>query len=144
MDTDSAHLLVKHSEFVANVTPMLKEKFRLEFDKHFETGDKISGIWVSEGFYEEAEYLGEKCYRLYNLSNSQCLTHMKGLNAEFQRQYHQNNQDSNKTPYLSYNNFFKSPDFLLFKTQMSKNLFTNYVPNKCYFVFATGSLPLKF
>ena len=144
MDTDSAHLLVKHSEFVDNVTPMLKEKFRLEFDKHFETGDKISGIWVSEGFYEQAEYLGEKCYRLYNLSNSQCLTHMKGLNAEFQRQYHQNNQDSNKTPYLSYNNFFKSPDFLLFKTHMSKNLFTNYVPNKRYFVFATGSLPLKF
>jgi len=144
MDTDSAHWLVKHPEFVDNVTPMLKEKFQIEYDKHFETGNKISGIWVSEGFYEQAEYLGEKCYRLYNISDSQCLTHMKGLNEEFQKQYHQHDQDPRKTPYLSYNNFFRSPDFLVFKTHMSKNLFTNYVPNKRYFVFANGSLPLKF
>jgi hypothetical protein len=27
---------------------------------------------------------------------------------------------------------------------MCKNIFSNYVPNKRYFVSATGSLPLKF
>jgi len=46
---------------------------------------KISGIWVEEGFYECEEYLGEKCYRLYNNSDNIYLTHMKGLNATFQK-----------------------------------------------------------
>jgi hypothetical protein len=69
---------------------------------------------------------------------------MKGLNSYFQNKFHKEITDSKKKPYLSFNIFFKSPDFLIFKTHMSKNLFTNYVPNKRYFVSALGSLPLRF
>jgi hypothetical protein len=144
MDTDSAHFLVKYPKFVDNVDKNLQHCFQLQFNKHFETGNKISGIWVEEGFFNTGEYLGEKCYRLFNKDNKDIyITHMKGLNTYFQNEYHKNNIDSLKFPYLSYNNFFKSPDFLIFKTHMSKNLFTNYVPNKRYFVSASGSLPLK-
>jgi len=144
MDTDSAHFLVKHKKFIDNVDKSLQDEFKCQFNKHFETGDKISGIWVQEGFYEFGEYLGEKCYKLYNTSDSTYLTHMKGLNTHFQKEYHEKNIDSKALPYLSYNNFYKSPDFVILKTHMSKNLFTNYVPNKRYFVSASGSLPLKF
>jgi len=144
MDTDSAHFLVKHKTLEENVSPILKYLFKKQFDKHFETGNKMSGIWVEEGFYECAEYLGEKCYRLYNKTSDTYLTHMKGLNASFQKEYHTKNIDPQKTPFLAYNTFFKSPDFLIFKTHMCKNIFSNYVPNKRYFVSATGSLPLKF
>ncbi len=72
------------------------------------------------------------------------LTHMKGLNATFQKEYHEKNIDPKKLPFLAYNIFFKAPDFLIFKTHMCKNIFSNYVPNKRYFVSSTGSLPLKF
>ena len=143
MDTDSAHFLVKHKKLEENVNLNIRFMFQTLFNKHFETGSKISGIWVEEGFYENAEYIGEKCYRLYNLTNANYLTHMKGLNAHFQKEYHLENIDRTKLPFLAYNQFFKTPDFLIFKTHMSKNLFANYVPNKRYFISATGSLPLK-
>jgi hypothetical protein len=143
MDTDSAHFLVKFKNLEENVHPQLRPHFQSLFNKHFETGPKISGIWVEEGFYECGEYLAEKCYRLYNKNNTLYLTHMKGLNAHFQHEYHTKNIDSNKLSFLDYNIFFKSPDFLIFKTFMSKNIFDNYVPNKRYFVSNTGSLPLK-
>jgi hypothetical protein len=142
MDTDSAHFLVKNSKFEDNVDKSLKLQFLNEFDKHFDTGKKISGIWVQEGFFELGEYLGEKCYRLYNDSDSHYITHMKGLSSFFQKQFHENNVNPKKTPFLSYNNFYKTSDFLIFKCNMSKNLFDNYIPNKRYFVSATGSLPL--
>ena len=144
MDTDSAHFLVKHKILQENVSHHLKPFFNKQFNKHFESGSKISGIWVEEGFYECGEYLAEKCYRLYNKNDVKYITHMKGLNASFQKEYHESNVDPKKFPFLSYNIFFKSPDFLIFKTHMSKNIFSNYVPNKRYFVSATGSLPLKF
>lgn len=144
MDTDSAHFLVKHKTLAENVSPYLKPIFKQQFNKHFESGSKMSGIWVEEGFYECGEYLAEKCYRLYNTSDNLYVTHMKGLNANFQKEYHEKNIDPKKLPFLAYNIFFKSPDFLIFKTHMSKNIFANYVPNKRYFVSATGSLPLKF
>lgn len=144
MDTDSAHFLVKHKLLKDNVDSNLRFIFDHFYDKHFETGNKTSGIWVEEGFYTVGEYLGEKCYRLYNKDNSLYITHMKGLNANFQKEYHQKNIDPKKLPFLNYNHFFKSPDFIIFKTHMSKNLFSNYVPIKRYFVCSTGSLPLKF
>jgi len=143
MDTDSAHFLVKFKNLEENVHSQLRPHFKRLFNKHFETGPKISGIWVEEGFYECGEYLAEKCYRLYNKTNDVYLTHMKGLNANFQNEYHTKNIDSQKTPYLAYNIFFKSPDFVIFKTHMTKNIFANYIPNKRYFVSSTGSLPLK-
>jgi len=143
MDTDSAHFLVKHKILEENVSPRLKPFFKNQFNKHFENGSKMAGIWVEEGFYECGEYLAEKCYRLYNKTDDTYLTHMKGLNATFQKEYHEKNIDPKKLPYLAYNIFFKSPDFLIFKTHMSKNIFSNYVPNKRYFVSATGSLPLR-
>ena len=143
MDTDSAHFLVKFKNLEENVHSQLRPHFQALFNKHFETGPKISGIWVNEGFYECGEYLAEKCYILYNKSDDVYLTHMKGLNAHFQKEYHKQNIDPKKLPYLGYNIFFKSPDFIIFKTYMNKNIFDNYVPNKRYFVSATGSLPLK-
>jgi len=143
MDTDSAHFLVKHKILEENVSPHLKPFFKNQLYKHFESGSKLAGIWVEEGFYECGEYLAEKCYRLYNKNNDVYLTHMKGLNSTFQKEYHEKNIDPKKLPFLAYNIFFKSPDFLIFKTHMSKNIFSNYVPNKRYFVSATGSLPLK-
>ena len=143
MDTDSAHFLVKYNKFEDNVDQHLRKEFLSLFDKHFETGNKISGIWVEEGVFDAGEYLGEKCYRLYNENDAIYITHMKGLNTHFQNEYHKRNLNPKEFPCLSYNNFFKSPDFLLFKVNMSKDLFTNYVPNKRYFISATGSLPLK-
>jgi hypothetical protein len=68
---------------------------------------------------------------------------MKGLNTFFQKEFHHANIDPKKTAFLSYNIFFKTADFLIFKTNMSKNIFDNYIPNKRYFVCSTGSLPLK-
>jgi hypothetical protein len=68
---------------------------------------------------------------------------MKGLNTNFQQQYHNENIDKTKTSFLAFNQFFKSSDFIIFKTHMSKNIFKNYVPNKRYFISATGSIPLK-
>lgn len=144
MDTDSAHFLVKHKVLEENVSPLLKPFFKNHFNKHFDSGSKMSGIWVQEGFYECGEYLAEKSYRLYNKTNDEYLTHMKGLNSHFQKEFHEKNIDSKKFPFLAYNLFFKSPDFLIFKTHMCKNIFSNYVPNKRYFVSNTGSLPLKF
>jgi hypothetical protein len=143
MDTDSAHFLVKHKQLKDNVDADIRFIFEALFKKHFETGNKISGIWVEEGFYECAEYIAEKCYRLYNIKNTKYLTHMKGLNANFQKEYHEKNIDRKHTPYLAFNQFFKSSDFVIFKTHMSKNIFNNYVPNKRYFVSPTGSMPLR-
>jgi hypothetical protein len=143
-DTDSAHFAVEHKNLVDNVHKELRYLFTKLFNKHFETGTKISGIWVEEGFYEAAEYIGEKCYRLYNDTNPVYLTHMKGLSSNFQKKFHENNIDRKKYPCLGFNQFFKSPDFLIFKTHLSKNIFTNYAPNKRHFVFATGSFPMKF
>jgi hypothetical protein len=143
MDTDSAHFLVKHKNLKDNVDADIRFMFEHEFNQHFEQGGKISGIWVEEGFYECGEYIAEKCYRLYNKSNPIYLTHMKGLNTNFQQQYHNENIDKTKTSFLAFNQFFKSSDFIIFKTHMSKNIFKNYVPNKRYFISATGSIPLK-
>ena len=70
-------------------------------------------------FYECGEYLAEKCYRLYNKSDDKYITHMKGLNATFQKEYHESNIDPKKFPFLAYNIFFKSPDFLILKTHMT-------------------------
>lgn len=143
MDTDSAHFLVKHRTFEENVDTDLKKSFKNLFDKHFETGNKTSGIWVQEGFFEMGEYIGEKSYKLCNTENNIVLTHMKGLNQYFQNEYVKQNIDIKKNPYIAYNMFTKSPDFILFKSHMSKDLFSNYVPIKRYFVYAAGSLPLK-
>jgi hypothetical protein len=143
MDTDSAHFLVKYKLFEDNVDYNLRYKFNSLYNKHFETGNKISGIWVQEGFFELAEYIGEKNYRLYNTSNTTYVTHMKGLNQYFQEYYHKHNINPKENPYIHYNIFYKSADFLLFKSYMSKNLFTNYIPVKRYFVSESGSLPLK-
>ena len=143
MDTDSAHFLLKHKEFIDNVDSNLQSDFNKLFNKHFETGPKISGIWVHEHFFQLAEYLGEKSYRLFNENNLDFLTHMKGLNTNFQTKYHKENICRNQLPIVSYNIFFKTPDFLIFKTHMSKNLFEKYMPIKRYFVSSAGSLPLK-
>ena len=51
-------------------------------------------------FYEFGEYLAEKCYRLYNISDDKYITHMKGLNATFQKEYHESNIDRKKFPFL--------------------------------------------
>ena len=144
MDTDSAHFLLQHKKFQDNVDDNLKLAFQQLFNKHFETGNKLSGIWVHEGYFTSAEYIGEKSYKLINKTDNNYLTHMKGLNSAFQTQYVTENIDKQTTPAIGYNSFFKSPDFIIFKTHMSKELFTNFVPNKRYFVCATGSLPLKF
>ena len=143
MDTDSAHFLLKHKHFRDNVDYNLQHKFVRLFDKHFETGNKVSGIWVQEGFYDTAEYIGEKSYILYNKNDDRYLTHMKGLNTSFQNKYVKNKIDHKIAPYINYNIFFKSPDFVIYKSYMSKNLFSNYVPIKRYFISSTGSLPLK-
>ena len=143
MDTDSAHFLVKHKEFEDNVDDNLKKNFKLLFDKHFETGEKLSGIWVQEGFYNSAQYIGEKSYILYDTDKNTHLSHMKGLNTFFQKQFCDNNINPKEYTNISYNIFFKSPDFAIYKIYMNKNLFSNYIPTKRYFISATGSLPLK-
>jgi len=144
MDTDSAHFLLKHKILSENVDSNLRELFLNDFPKHFETGNKISGIWVHEGTFEYGEYLGEKSYKLYDKTNNSFISHMKGLNKNFQQKYVTENINIKKNPFIAYNIFMKSPDFLIFKSYMSKNLFSNFVPIKRYFVSALGSLPLKF
>jgi hypothetical protein len=143
MDTDSAHFLVKHQHFEDNVDDNLKHTFRDVYDSHFETGNKISGIWVLEGFFTSGVYTGEKCYVLSNTNNNTFVSHMKGLNSYFQQQYQKLNVDSTKYPCINYNIFYKSPDFVIYKTYMSKDLFSNYFPIKRYFVSNSGSLPLR-
>ena len=143
MDTDSAHFLVKHKLFANNVDINLRDNFISEYNKHFDSGPKISGIWVQEGFFQLANYIGEKSYTLSNYDDDNHLTHMKGLNQMFQEQFYNQKIDPKVKPYISYNIFMKSPDFLIFKTYMNKNLFTNYIPIKRYFVYALGSVPLK-
>jgi DNA polymerase elongation subunit (family B) len=143
MDTDSAHFLVKHPDFIDNVDKPFKDIFRQLVDKHFDSGSKLSGIWVKEGFFERAYYIGEKSYILSNDSNPHYLTHMKGLNQNFQHQFVKNQINPQKYPVISYNIFQKSNDGLIFKTFVSKNLFQTYVPSKRYFVTATGSVPLN-
>jgi hypothetical protein len=143
MDTDSAHFLVKHKNFKDNVDSNLQFTFSYLFDKHFETGCKISGIWVQEGFFEYGEYIGEKCYKLCNESDEIYVTHMKGLNKFFQNKYLNESIDIKKTPCISFQTFVKSPDFTILKCVMSKALFNNYVPIKRYFIDSLGSLPLK-
>lgn len=144
MDTDSAHFIIKHKTFEENVDDHLRQEFLSLYNKHFETGSKLSGIWVEEGFFTNAEYLAEKCYRLYNNNDNVYLTHMKGLNQYFQQEYHLKNINPKETPYLSYNLFFKSPDFVIFKQHINKKMFLDFVPNKRYFVSAAASFPLKF
>jgi hypothetical protein len=141
MDTDSAHFLVKHKNFEDNVDDNLKLEFNSLFNKHFEKGNKISGIWVEEGFFNSATYNGEKSYVLY--SENKVLSHMKGLNTMFQKKFVTENIVPSEKPNISYNIMYKSPDFAIYKTYMNKNLFTNYIPIKRYFVHAAGSLPLK-
>jgi len=143
MDTDSAHFLLKNKNFIDNVDENLKQEFELLFDKHFDTGNKISGIWVQENFFEKAEYLGEKSYVLFNRDNIQYTTHMKGLNTKFQQIFFEQKIRPDITPTISFNNFYKSPEFVIFKTHMSKNIFINFGPIKRYFVSPNGSLPLK-
>jgi hypothetical protein len=140
-DTDSAHFLLEYPEFIDNVDDHLKDEFKKNFDKHFETGNKISGIWVQEGFYKSAKYIGEKSYVLYNPTNS--LSHMKGLNNFFQKTFTDLDIDHTNYTNISYNLFHKSNDFSVLKTYMNKNLFSNYVPTKRYFVSAAESLPLQ-
>ena len=143
MDTDSAHFLVKHKMFEDNVDLDLKSQFKAEYDNHFDSGPKISGIWVHEGFFTSAYYIGEKSYILTNEDNNSHLSHMKGLNNYFQDKFLDEKIDIYKTPAISYNLFEKGSDFTIFKTYNNKNLFQNYMPIKRYFVCASGSLPLR-
>jgi len=53
---------------------------------------------------------------------------MKGSNATFQKEYHESNIDPKKFPFLAYNIFFKSPDFLIFKN--SYDFFRSTIENK--------------
>jgi len=133
--------LVQHKRFKDNVDENLKKSFLQLFDKHFETGNKLSGIWVEEGFFESGTYIGEKSYVLSNKETT--LSHMKGLNTMFQQKFVNEKICPLEKPNISYNIMHKSPDFAIYKTYMNKNLFTNYVPIKRYFVYAAGSLPLK-
>jgi hypothetical protein len=141
MDTDSAHFLMKHERFEDNVDEILKKEFCSLFNKHFENGDKLSGIWVEEGFFSSGTYIGEKSYVLSNENTT--LSHMKGLNSMFQSKFVTEKINPIEKPNISYHIMHKSPDFAIYKTYMNKNLFSNYVPIKRYFVYAAGSLPLK-
>ena len=141
MDTDSAHFLVKHRKFEDNVDENLRTSFLSLFDKHFESGPKISGIWVEEGFFTSGQYIGEKSYVLSN--SEKTLSHMKGLNNMFQNKFVNESVNPKELTCISYNIMEKSSDFAIYKTFMSKDLFTNYIPSKRYFVCASGSLPLK-
>jgi hypothetical protein len=143
MDTDSAHFLLKEPNFVDNVDENIRHEFILNVDKHFESGPKISGVWVNEGFYTSAQYIGEKSYILRNSDQNTYLTHMKGLNRFFQKQFIEQNIDIKNVTGITYNIFYKSPDYTIFKSSMSKDIFSNYIPIKRYFISASGSLPLK-
>jgi hypothetical protein len=140
MDTDSAHFLLKHEKFEDNVDENLRQQFIDLKGKHFEEF-KLSGIWVEEGFFNSGQYIGEKSYVLS--CENKTLSHMKGLNSMFQNKFVTENIDHVENPVISYNIMHKSPDFAIYKTYMSKNLFNNYIPLKRYFVYAAGSLPLK-
>jgi hypothetical protein len=140
MDTDSAHFLLKHEKFEDNVDENLRKQFIDLKGKHFEEF-KLSGIWVEEGFFNSGQYIGEKSYVLS--CENKTLSHMKGLNSMFQNKFVTENIDHVENPVISYNIMHKSPDFAIYKTYMSKNLFNNYIPLKRYFVYAAGSLPLK-
>ena len=142
MDTDSAHLALENENLVENVDEELRQNFLQHYDKHFEKY-KLAGIWVNEGFFTEARYIGEKSYVLKNKTTNKIVSHMKGLNKNFQERFVNENVDPTIFSHISYNIFQKTSDFLILKTNMSKNLFQNYVPIKRYFVFAAGSLPLK-
>lgn len=143
MDTDSAHFLVQNKQIEKNVDINLQSAFLADFDKHFETGEKISGIWVQEGFFKQGKYLGEKCYYLFNDPTEPFLTHIKGLNHHFQTQIQSKNIDLQNNCCISYNTFQKTADFLILKTHVNKNISTFFVPLKRYFVCSDGSLPLK-
>jgi len=140
MDTDSAHISIHHKDFLENIDLPLRENFKLLYNNNFEN-TKISGIWVNEGQYESGMYIGEKSYILY--SSNHTLSHMKGLSKYFQTRFKTENIDKNVFPYIKYNIFQKTSDFVIFKTNMTKNLFSNYMPIKRYFVCPSGSLPLK-
>ena len=142
MDTDSAHLAVMHENLIENIDDKLRPSFLNEYDNHFEKF-KLAGIWVTEGFFTNARYIGEKCYVLYNTKTNKTVSHMKGLNHHFQERFVNEDIDPHIFSHITYNIFQKTPDFVIFKTHMSKNLFQNYVPIKRYFVCASGSLPLK-
>jgi hypothetical protein len=138
MDTDSAHFLLQHKKFSDNVDLNLRSEFIALFDKHFETGDKLSGIWVHEGWFLSGTYLGEKCYYL-----DKTLSHMKGLNKYLQKELMLQNIDPTSVSHINFNYFYKSPDFSIFRSFISKNIFQNMVPVKRYFVSNLGSLPLR-
>jgi DNA polymerase family B len=142
MDTDSAHILLHHEKLEDNIDHEFRQNFLQLYDHHFEKY-KLAGIWVSEGFYEKGQYIGEKSYILKNPPTSQTLSHMKGLNRYFQARFVNENIDPTVFTHINYNIFQKTADFIIFKTYMSKNLFLNYIPVKRYFVCASGSLPLK-
>lgn len=141
MDTDSAHVAVHCKTFEENIDEPLRSQFARLYKKHFEHS-KLSGIWVNEGFFQKAKYIGEKAYVLYN--NPSPVSHMKGLNRYFQERFVTDNIDTNLFPHIAYNIFQKTSDFVIYKTSLTKNVFGNYVPIKRYFVCASGSLPLKF
>jgi len=143
MDTDSAHILLHHSKLHENVDDHLREDFLDSYKKHFEEGHKVSGIWVAEGFFTSAHYIGEKSYVLSNPSTEKTVTHMKGLNRNFQERFVKENINTALFPHINFNIFQKTHDFIIYKSHMSKDLFTNYLPCKRYFVHASGSLPLK-
>ncbi len=141
MDTDSAHILTHNEIFEENIDEPLRPQFAQLYKKHFEHS-KLSGIWVNEGFFQKAKYIGEKAYILYK--NPSPVSHMKGLNRYFQERFVADNIDTNLFPHIAYNIFQKTSDFVIYKTSLTKNVFGNYVPIKRYFVCASGSLPLKF
>jgi len=143
MDTDSAHFLLQNPNLIENIDDHLKQEFQTMIDKHFDSGTKLSGVWVHENFFENAEYFGEKSYYLFNESNDEFITHMKGLSSYFQSKFVKENVSVQSNPVIKYNIFFKSPDFVLYKANLSKSLFENFAPIKRYFVCSTGSLPLK-
>jgi len=142
MDTDSAHIALHHSTFEDNIDPEFRNDFLRLYHSNFE-GVELAGIWVNEGFFTSARYIGEKSYVLYNSVTNKVVSHMKGLSTYFQTRFVNENPNTAQYPYINYNIFQKTPDFVIFKTNMSKNLFSNYVPIKRYFVCASGSLPLK-
>lgn len=142
MDTDSLHLCLQHENLLDNIDLNLQSSFIANIPKHFDSGPKLSGVWVIENIFKWGNYIGEKCYILKK-NDQEYLTHMKGLNTSFQNKFVENQIDISKTSCINYHIFFKSPDFTLFKTFMSKDLFSNYLPVKRYFVFHGGSFPLQ-
>jgi len=141
-DTDSLHILVHHKQLEDNIDENLRPSFLKAYDQHFEK-NKLAGIWVNEGFFTNARYIGEKSYILFNTETNKTVSHMKGLNRYFQERFIKEQIDPTMFPHISCNLFAKTVDFLIFKTNYTKNLFQNYVPVKRYFICASGSLPLK-